>query len=183
MRKTLATLGAIASISVLAACGGSHKDAEAATPKTLLGGWHQEKRNETGVYMTADIRPGTIQIDMETRSSSSIYWLGGFDTDEDPSKPFETISMGDSDALALELFGSQDKTKKFTYKDGVISFKFKMLGTTTTVSLVKDRDPDVDIPAEEYDDPDDFKSKKPKKTPTYKAPTYKAPSTTTKKKY
>jgi hypothetical protein len=137
MRKTLAILAAIGSISVLTACGGSH-GTSITTPSSLLGQWYQTQNGINGTYMTATVTSGHIQVNMKTRGSvSQIYWLGTFDTDKGTSKSFKTVSLGDPDAMAMSIFGSADKTKKFEYKNGLLSYKFSMLGSTTTVKLSK----------------------------------------------
>lgn len=106
-------------------------------PTSLIGEWRQTSGGIDGVLMTASVSPGSIQINMESRDSSSIYWLGTFDTDKNPNTSFKTESIGDSDAMSMSIFGSQDKTKLFSYENGKISYKFTMLKTTTTVYLAK----------------------------------------------
>lgn len=105
-------------------------------PINLIGKWHQTK-TENDILMEATISSGSIQIDMKTRDSNSIYWMGSFDTSKNSSSSFEIVSKGDQDAMSMSIFGSQDKTKKFTYIDGDLSFKFTMMGTTSTIHLSK----------------------------------------------
>jgi hypothetical protein len=118
-----------------AKAGASTKDDK---PKTVnfIGTWHQIDGDPSAV-MTAEISFGAIQINLKTRDSSNVYWLGTFDTDMTDVKAFTMISNGDQDAMANMIFASQDSTKKFTYRDGVLSFDFSILGTTTTVHLTK----------------------------------------------
>lgn len=123
-------------IAVAAFKGSNNASAHTKTiaPASMIGKW-QENDATNGVIMKATITPGAIQINMVTRDSTSIFWLGTFDSDKDPSKPFKTISNGDTDALKLSIMGSNEKTKLFTYKNGVLSFEFSMMGTSTTIHL------------------------------------------------
>lgn len=136
MRKVLAVLAIPVTISVLSGCGGGAH--ASSLPDDFTGKWYQTNAKSTGVNMTAEITAGHIQINNVPRSgTSAIYWLGTFDTDKSTSKAFKTKSLGDQDAMAMSIFASQDETKQFTYKDGVISFKYSILGTTSTVKLAK----------------------------------------------
>lgn len=107
-------------------------------PATLIGNWHQTDGAE-GILMNAEISAGSIQINMQPRDSksSSVYWMGTFDTDKNSTGLWSTVSKADPDAAAKSLFGSLDKTKEFTYKSGDLSFEFTMMGTTSTVHLSK----------------------------------------------
>jgi hypothetical protein len=184
VRKTLAVLAAFSSISVLAACGGSHDNSAGVSkdPVSLIGEWHQTNAEETGVVMKASISPGSIQVNMDTRDQSGIYWLGTFDTDKGTVKGFTTVSKGDPDAMEKSLFGSQSKTKSFTYKDGEISYKLTILGTTTTVRLAKREyeNPDDGTPMIDDWDYDGVKKSK-KTTPPAKVPDTPKNATKTKK--
>lgn len=137
MRKKLTVLAVVTSIFVLTACGGSHDNSATSVPASLIGEWRQINAKDVGVMMVASVKPGSIQIDMESRDSTSIYWLGTFDSDKNTAEEFEVVSQGDTDAMTLSIFGSQDKTKSFVYKDGEISYKFTMAGTTSTIRLAK----------------------------------------------
>lgn len=131
---------ALALVAVMTIASRSDGSSKTDIPVTLDGKWHQVEGLK-GTYMTATVYGGSIQIDMSSRDASYIYWLGTFDTDKSTSKPFETISLGDTDAMALSIFGSNSKTKTFSYKDGIISYEFTMLGSTTTVKLAKNKTP------------------------------------------
>lgn len=115
---------------------GESNNVKPQAPVSLIGQWHQTK-DINGVLMEATIGVNSIQINMKTRDSSSIYWLGSFVTDKAPASKFKTVSLGDTDAMSMSIFGSQDKTKTFDYDYGDLSFTFSMLGTTTTVHLAK----------------------------------------------
>ncbi len=107
-------------------------------PSSLSGEWHQTEGMKN-VYMTATIHGGSIQIDMENRDATYVYWMGTFESDKSTAMPFTTVSLGDTDAMAQSVFGSNSKMKTFTYKDGVISYDFTMLGSFKTVKLMKNK--------------------------------------------
>lgn len=136
---SVALVAAFFALSVIAYGGvdDSEGKAEVKTPATLVGNWKQSGDDLNGITFTAEVAKSSIQINMETRDSSSIYWLGSFDTETDPASLFQVTSLGDTDAMSESLFGSRDKTKKFSYEDGRLSYEFKMMGTTKTVHLVK----------------------------------------------
>lgn len=129
---------AVAAFLTLSPIGAGATDSKPADdkPVNFIGTWHQVKGNPDFV-MTAEISFGSIQINMKTRDGSNVYWMGTFDTDMTDIKHFTMISTGDQDAMANMIFASQDPTKKFTYRDGTLSFDFTIMGTTTTVHLSK----------------------------------------------
>lgn len=141
--KAVSIFGGIALMVSLAACGGSDDSGSARvdTPKSLVGTWYQTNTLDSGVVMEAEVHRGnTIQVNMKTRDSSSIYWMGSFESAKNPRFGFETVSQADPDAqkvLAGSLFGSQDTSKTFKYERGDLSFKFAMMGTTSTIHLRK----------------------------------------------
>jgi len=143
--KAVSIFGGLTLVVSLAACGSADADDSGSvrvdTPKSLVGTWYQTNKLDSGVMMQAEIhRGGTIQVNMKTRDSSSIYWMGSFESSKNPRFSFETVSKADPDAqkvLAGSLFGSQDTEKKFKYERGDLSFKFTMMGTTSTIHLRK----------------------------------------------
>jgi len=110
------------------------------SPVSMVGDWVQSN-TEGGVQATATISDvGSIQINLKTRDSSNIYWMGSFDTPKDAAGEFEVVSLADPDAqkvMGSSLFGSQDKSKKFAYRNGELSYEFTMMGTTKKVLLTK----------------------------------------------
>jgi hypothetical protein len=111
-------------------------------PVSLVGTWHQTK-GMPGVTMTAEVSGDGIQIDMKMDTTHGVFWMGSFDTSDKTDQSFTVISMPDPDAkkaLKNSLFGdSVEKTKKFTYKDGEITYEFSMMGVESTVHLSKDK--------------------------------------------
>ncbi len=87
--------------------------------------------------MVAEITKGEIEIHVDTRDGKYLYWAGEFDSEKDPLSDFVYVSKGYTDIMDGSFFGSQSATKTFKYKDGVLSYEFTMMGSTTTVDLVK----------------------------------------------
>ncbi|QEQ93909.1 hypothetical protein SEA_KARDASHIAN_44 [Streptomyces phage Kardashian] len=141
--KAVSIFGGLALVVTLAACGSSDDSGSARVdiPKSLVGTWYQTNKLDSGVVMQAEVhRGGTVQVNMKTRDSSSIYWMGSFPSHRSPAAGFKTTSKADPDAqkvLAGSIFGSQDTSKRFKYKRGDLSFKFTMMGTTTTIHMRK----------------------------------------------
>lgn len=133
---------AVVLISSLTGCG-SNDNTSVSAPTSLTGDWHQVANGIDGMYMTATVYPGQIQIWLRSRTDTEIYWMGSFSSEKSPLSSFKTVSLGDQDAMAFSLFGSGDETKTFQYKNGVISFKFSVdaLHKTTTVKLAKNSVP------------------------------------------
>lgn len=118
----------------------SNADASAANsnPTSLIGDWHQTNSNESGAGFTAEISAGGVQINYPTRDGSGgIFWLGTFDGTHNPSGVFEIKSLGDQDAMALDLLASSEKVKPFTYKNGDLSFGFSLRDLKTTIHMSK----------------------------------------------
>lgn len=138
--KTLLALLAIFILQVfLVGCGSGNGDAKAGAgtkTESLVGDWHQIGTGIPSTTMTATITEGAIQITLSMGDTSGIYWLGTF-TDWNTSNSFTTISLGDQDAMALDIFASVDTVKTFTYENGDLSYEFSILGNTTTVHLSK----------------------------------------------
>lgn len=137
--KFNAIFGTLAMGVMLTACGGT-ADAGSKSPlevpTSLVGEWYQSNKLDNGVVMQASVHINdTIQVNMKTKDSSSIYWLGSFKSDKNPKTTFHITSKGNQDAMAMSIFASQDGSKRFKYQKGDLSFDFTMLGTTSTVHL------------------------------------------------
>lgn len=105
----------------------------------LSGHWTQVK-GFNGVTMVADITDDSIQINMTMGNETSIFWLGSFDVgygDNPATKPIETVSLPDQDALHESIFGSSETTKTFSFDGEYLSFDFSMMGLHSTVELTR----------------------------------------------
>lgn len=136
MRKILALLALIVSIFTLASCGSSHGASVSTQPVSLVGEWHQVNPNPSG-WMTASITGESIQVDLQGRDSSSIFWMGTFDTHKRSTSKYKIVSLGDQDAMRYKIAASNEKQKTFTYDHGVLSFEFSALGSSTTIHMTK----------------------------------------------
>lgn len=137
MRKILALLAAIVSISFLASCVHAHGASSNKNPTTLVGEWHQVDSNPDG-WFTASISGESIQVDLHGRDSRSIFWMGSFDTSHRPTGKFKVVSIPDPDArytMKHSLMASNESKKTFTYDNGEISFEFSALGSSTIVHM------------------------------------------------
>lgn len=117
------------------------KPAIPAKPVSLVGNWHQTK-GMPGVTMTAEVSGDGIQINMhfDRDDMTGIFWMGSFDTSDKTAQKFNVTSLPDPDArkaLAGSLFGSSEKTKKFNYDNGDLSFEFSMMGVESTVHMTR----------------------------------------------
>lgn len=139
MRKILALLAAVVSIFALASCVHTHGASGNKNPTTLVGEWRQITSNPNG-WFTASISGESIQVDLHGRDSSSIFWMGSFDTSHQPTGKFEVVSLPDPDArytMDHSLMASNESKKTFTYDNGEISFEFSALGSSTIVHMHK----------------------------------------------
>lgn len=106
----------------LSACGGT------SSARSLSGTW-----TSYHPHMVAHIRKGKIRIDFVDSGERSLYWKGTFNVNAHPGST--QISKGDTKAMDKSILGSLDSTKKFTYANGQLSFRFTILGTTKTIYL------------------------------------------------
>lgn len=136
MRKILALLALVVSIFTLASCGSSHGASVSTQPVSLIGEWHQVNSNPSG-WMTASISGESIQVNLRGRDSSSIFWLGTFDTHKRSTSKYKIVSLGDQDAMKWQITASTESKKTFTYDHGVLSFEFSALGSSTTIHMTK----------------------------------------------
>lgn len=177
-RSMIISAAALTSISLPTACGGS-SDSDSKAPKSFVGDWYQTNSSDDGVYMTASVSANdSIQITMKTRDSSAVYWMGSFQvSDKKTSDSFKLESKADPDAqkwMDDSIFGSQDDSKVFTYKNGDLSYEFTMVGVTKTIHLAKAEaipsDENVAAPEVDIDNHKPKKVKTPKPASPPKAP-------------
>jgi hypothetical protein len=145
MRKALALLAMIVSIFTLAACGDTHGASGSKNPTSLVGEWHQVNSNPNG-WLTASISGEAIQVNLRGRDTSSIFWLGSFDTDRTPVGKFKVVSLGDQDAMRWKITASTESKKTFTYNNGDLSFEFSAMGSSTTIHMAKTQTADISSP-------------------------------------
>lgn len=110
----------IALLLGVSACGSS-------SAKSLNGTWHE------GTSFVAQVTNNKIRIDIVDEGDATLYWKGTFRS----SVPNGTaiVSKGDKKAMDASILGSMDSTKKFTYANNRLVFKFSILGQTRTIHL------------------------------------------------
>lgn len=98
-----------------------------AAPRSYDGTW----RSSGDFVFVAKISNNHIRIVWEVDDSTSgIYWDGTF-----PGKSTKIVSKGVRKTLDASLVGSSDNTKKFTYKNGKLSFDFHAMGVKHRINL------------------------------------------------
>lgn len=135
----LIVLAVLVLLCAMAACGSSSdKNVPSAAVSqedkipNFEGNWQTAK--DAPVAMTARIHDGVITIQWNNDEMQGLYWTGTW--------PYlagqdNVTSVGDRTIMDQSLLASQDSTKKFTYKNGDISFKLTIVGVTTTIKLSK----------------------------------------------
>jgi len=109
----------------------------AKTPTTSMTGvWHQVDGTKDE-NMVAIVDHGEIQITLYLGNTSGVYWDGSFDFDQAHSDAasFDVVSESNHPD---DIFSSEANEKKFSYKNGILSYEFKIVGTTRTIQLQKE---------------------------------------------
>ena len=106
--------------AMLTACG-------TAEARGYEGTW----KSDDGTFV-AQIKNKQIVINLHADGDTALYWKGTFGY----GSPV-IISKADTEALDGALFGSQDKTKQFVYRNHRLRFRMSMMGVTRTISLKK----------------------------------------------
>lgn len=148
MRKFLIPLASVVTIAIigflLATSVIEDGTARATTSNNILtGDYHQVKNKDASTQFSATIREGEIKIVLLMDSgeegdadAAGTYWAGTFDT-SNTSDVFQVLSQGDTETMSYSVLGSQDKTKVFEYDNGILSFRFTVMGITETIYLSK----------------------------------------------
>lgn len=106
----------------------------------LTGEWKQRGSHSETDFMTATIAEGTIVVNWELQSQNmtALFWAGTFEAPDSAIDPFSWESQRDIAVTESALMASTDDTKKFTYRDGVLSFDVSIQDNKATVELTKD---------------------------------------------
>lgn len=147
--KTLLIAGAfaLAAFLIVSPLGIGLGDKPASASNNALTGEYLQTNDTGNAYFSGEVTDGKIKIVLRLHDpaqnegdadAAGTYWVGSFDT-SNVSDNFTTVSDADKKALEFAILGSQDDTKKFTYKNGDLSFEFAMdsTGVKTTVHLSK----------------------------------------------
>ena len=108
-------------------------------PLDLTGSWEQSNKNSEDSYHVATIEDGVITVDWiaDGGKTSSIYWVGTYEAPTEATESYTWDSANDHEQTDGALLASSDDTKTFTYENGVLSYQFSALGTTTTIEMQK----------------------------------------------
>lgn len=104
----------------------------------LYGEWKQTNSNSNTAYFIATINEDETMIInwyTEEDNTKALYWAGTFTPPTEKSKSYTWISKNDKEQTSNALFASEDETKEFKYKDGIISYEASTLGVTITTEL------------------------------------------------
>lgn len=149
MKKFLILLSCFTLVIFLTACGNSQKEnsntytvktSKKEEPLNLYGTWKQINSDDDKNYQEAKIsEDGTIEINWvsEEDDSKSLYWAGSFEAPTKETKKYSWISNNDKEKTEEALLASEDDTKEFNYKNGILSYEASALGTTTTIKMKK----------------------------------------------
>lgn len=141
MRKFQFVILAVFMTVFMASCGKSTGTTDnpfnAPNPAINWEGTWTQSDDSDAFTAVATINNGVINIKLNSPSGSALYWSGTWPAL--PTGDTQTItSVGDRDVLDSSILGSQDATKTFTYKKGVLSYQFTALGVTQTIHLKHD---------------------------------------------
>ncbi len=90
-------------------------------PLDLSGEWIQsDPEDGNHVLRIAD---GSIEIYLNNEDGYSLFWAGSFDPPVNAREPYRWKSKNDTERTSQSPSGSEEKSIKFTYRDGVLSYK------------------------------------------------------------
>ncbi len=91
--------------------------------------------------MEAEIKDDVITINWisDEGESTSVFWVGSYDAPKDSGNEYSWESKRDKDKTDKEPLASSDDTKKFTYKDGKLTYQMTGFGVTTTMSMTREK--------------------------------------------
>lgn len=115
-------------IAMLTACG---------VKRSVAGEYKQSGSNKSDAYQIATVTDDYIEIFWFNKdgNTTSLYWAGTFDTKN--KNNIIVNSKNDTSKTKGAMLASSDEYKKIEYKNGAISYKMSIMGTTTTVKLEK----------------------------------------------
>lgn len=158
MKKVAAAAACLALSLALVGCGGGDapaqdqpagndapaqeqpKEPEPKPNLSLDGVWAMDGADGTENAIFAVIDGDDMEVYFNIDGSGMIYWAGTYDQPTSPEDAHEWVSTHDKDRTALSFLGSNDDSKEFKYKDGVISFDITIQGDTANVELTKAAD-------------------------------------------
>lgn len=110
--------------------------AKTPTSASMTGAWHQVD-GTSEENMVAQIDHGKIQIILYLGNARGVYWDGSFDFDQ-PHANAVAFNVVSESNHPNDIFSSELDNKTFAYKNGILSYEFKIVGTTRIVKLQKE---------------------------------------------
>ena len=104
-------------------------------PLSLSGKWKQSNSSAKDSWQAITIGKDAIEIYWvsDGGDTRSVYWIGSYLPPKTTEDAYQWISKRDKKKTDNAMLASTDPTKKFTYKDGVLSYQVSLMGTTKTV--------------------------------------------------
>lgn len=105
----------------------------------LAGEWKQIDCNSETFFQTGTVKNNIIEIFWVNteNNSKALYWSGTYSKPDNYSNDFSWDSLNNTEKTKGALMASNDTSKTFTYKDGIISYDVTAMGITQTVKLQK----------------------------------------------
>ncbi|MDE7243265.1 MAG: DUF5067 domain-containing protein [Oscillospiraceae bacterium] len=94
-------------------------------PLDLTGEWMQKNTPEDVQRQVIRITADTIEVYWvpEGGEGYALYWAGTYEAPANAREPYRWKSVNDRERTGESESGETDKTKKFTYKDGLLTYK------------------------------------------------------------
>lgn len=107
-------------------------------PPDLAGEWRENNGSDEsfhGIWISGD----TIEIYWvsEGGNAASLYWAGSYAPPPDGKEPYTWVSENDVNRTSAAQLASGERTKTFTYQNGILSYSASVLGVTTTIEAKK----------------------------------------------
>ena len=104
--------------------------------KNFSGTWKAVRKDSFGRTAKVIIKKKVIQVYWIKGNSKYLYWYGSWNPKKKNGK-YVAKSKNNHKKTGFSLYASGDKYKKFTFKNGVISFSSSMRGITDKISVKK----------------------------------------------
>ena len=151
MKRIAAVVISALAIMSLAACGSvgtggpskadtqsETKEAPKKAPLDLTGTWVEKDSKSKKMVQEAVIKDGTITVNWkQSDGTTAVYWVGTYAEPTTSDDSYSWTSKADTEKLDSALMASSDKSKKFEYKDGKLTYEVSAMGSTATETLEK----------------------------------------------
>ena len=107
-------------------------------PPDLDGEWRENNGSEESFHGVL-ISGNTIEIYWvsEGGQAASLYWAGSYTPPPDGKEPYTWVSEDDVTRTSAAQLASGERTKTFTYQNGILSYSASVLGVSTTIEAIK----------------------------------------------